>query len=82
VPGRLRSLSGAEVVRIFGRFGFYAVKQAGSHVKLRRIAEHGERQTLNIPLHPELKPGTLRAIFRQASDYVPPDDLRPHFFSD
>jgi predicted RNA binding protein YcfA (HicA-like mRNA interferase family) len=82
VPGRLRVLSGGDVVRALGRFGFHPIRQSGSHVKLRREGPAGERQTLHIPLHPELRPGTLRAIFRQASQYVPPDDLRAYFFSD
>lgn len=82
MPGRLRALSGSEVVRILGHFGFQQVKQAGSHVKLRRIGAGGETQTLHIPLHRELKTGTLRAIVRQASEYVSPDDLRSHFFTE
>jgi predicted RNA binding protein YcfA (HicA-like mRNA interferase family) len=82
VPGRLRALSGADVVRALGRFGFIQLKQTGSHAKLRRRAPSGELQTLHVPLHHELRPGTLRAIFRQASEYVSPDDLRPYFYSD
>lgn len=82
MPGSLRTLSGADVVRALGRFGFEQVKQSSSHVKLRREGPNGERQTLHIPLHREMKAGTLRAIFRQASEYVPAAKLRPHFFSD
>jgi len=82
VPGRLRALGGADVVRALARFGFHQVKQSGSHVKLRRTGPGGESETLHVPLHRELKPGTLRAIFRQASDYVSADELRPLFFSD
>jgi hypothetical protein len=29
-----------------------------------------------------MKAGTLRAIFRQASEYVPATELRPFFFTD
>lgn len=82
MPGKLRALSGADVVRTLGRFGFHQVKQSGSHVKLRRRGPAGESQTLHVPLHRELKPGTVRAIFRQASDYVAADELRPHFFTE
>lgn len=82
MPGRLRALSGADVVRAFSRFGFQQVKQSGSHVKLRRESPTGESQTLHVPLHPQMKAGTLRAIFRQASEYVSAEDLRPHFFRD
>jgi predicted RNA binding protein YcfA (HicA-like mRNA interferase family) len=82
MPGRLRPLGGSEVARILRQFGFEQVGQQGSHVKLRRLTPGGERQTLHIPLHRELRPGTLRAIFRQASRYVPEHALRPCFFSD
>ena len=79
---RLRRLSGAQVIRILEGFGFITYAQAGSHVKLRRLGLHGERQTLTIPMHKELDTGTLRAIFRQATQYIADTDLRPHFYSD
>jgi predicted RNA binding protein YcfA (HicA-like mRNA interferase family) len=76
---KLRRLSGAEVVRILGRFGFAVLTQEGSHVKLRRIGPDGERQTLTIPRHRELDTGTCRAILRQASRYIPESELAPFF---
>lgn len=78
---KLRHLSGSEVIRILGRFGFTVRSQRGSHVKLRRIGPNGEKQTLTIPRHRELDTGTLRAIFRQASRYVLAEELRPHFYA-
>lgn len=78
---RLRRLSGADVIRILEGFGFTVLAQAGSHVKLRRIGPHGQKQTLTIPLHKDLDTGTLRAILRQSSQYIPDEDLRPHFLS-
>ena len=77
---KLRRLSGQDVLRILERFGFVVHSQRGSHVKLQRIGPDGERQTLTIPRHSELDPGTLRAIFRQASHYIPPDELHTHFY--
>ncbi|UCH35363.1 MAG: type II toxin-antitoxin system HicA family toxin [Armatimonadota bacterium] len=82
MPGRLRRLSGRQVVAALARFGFAILSQRGSHVKLRRVGPGGERETLVVPVHPELDPGTLRAIFRQASQYIPENELRPHFYSD
>lgn len=79
---KLRRLSGSEVIRILGLFGFTVHSQRGSHVKLRRISPMGEKQTLTIPDHPELDTGTLRAIFRQASRYIPAEELRPHFYTE
>jgi len=82
MPGRLRQLSGREVIAILGRFGFAFLTQRGSHAKLRRLGPGGEKQTLVVPVHDALDRGTLRAIVRQASRYIPGDDLIPHFYTD
>lgn len=76
---KLRRLSGKEVVTILGRFGFTVVSQRGSHIKLKRNVAGGT-QTLTVPAHAELDPGTLRAIIRQAARFIPEQDLRPHFY--
>lgn len=81
MPPRLRRLSGPEVVDILYAFGFELRSQKGSHAKLRRTSPQGGRQTLTVPLHPELDAGTLRAIIRQAARYVPEAELRPHFYA-
>jgi hypothetical protein len=41
-----------------------------------------QRQTLTVPAHREIDSGTLVAIFRQASRYIPEPDLQPRFYSD
>lgn len=76
----LRQMSAREVLRAFGSFGFVVVTIRGSHAKLRRVLSSGETQTLTVPIHKQLAPGTLRAIFRQALRYIPEGDLRPWFF--
>ena len=76
----LRRMSGRDVLAVFMSFGFEVQSQKGSHVKLRRFGPTGERQTLTIPNHPELDTGALRAIIRQATRYVPMDELRRHFY--
>lgn len=81
MPGKLRRLSGHEVVSILSRFGFVEISQRGSHVKLGRELG-GSRQVLVIPLHKELDRGTLRAILRQASRYLSEDELLPHFYAE
>ena len=80
VAARLRSLSGRDIIRILNGFGFNAVATRGSHAKLRRITESGQRQILTIPLHKDLAPGTLHAIYRQALKFVAAEQLRRHFF--
>lgn len=77
---KLKRLSGDEVIAILSRFGFVVHAQRGSHAKLRRMGPSGH-QTLTIPKHRELDNGTLRAILRQASRFIPEEQLHPHFFS-
>ncbi len=77
---KLKRLSGSDIIKILGLFGFVQVSQKGSHVKLRRIVNK-ENQTLTIPLHKELDKGTANAIFRQVCRYVDESTLREHFFT-
>lgn len=61
-------VSGAEVIRVLERLGFRVVRQRGSHVMLR----NGPSRCV-VPLHREIKRGTLGGILRQAE--VPPDEF-------
>ena len=61
----LRNVSGAEAIRALERLGFRQVRQRGSHVVLRKDA-FGGAVGCAVPLHKELKIGTLRGILRQA----------------
>lgn len=79
---KLKRLSGDEVISALGRFGFFIHSQRGSHVKLRRTSASGTVQTLTVPRHRELDAGTLLAIFRQASHFVPEDELRKAFYAE
>lgn len=78
---KLRVLSGTDLVKIFEIFGFNFISQRGSHIKLRRITESGEKQTLTIPNHKQLDTGTSKAIFRQAAKFVSSDKLYPYFYN-
>lgn len=64
---RLRRLSGAELVRIFRRFGFAVHSQRGSHIKMRRVGPEGAAETLTIPAHQEVKIGTSTRFFTKRS---------------
>ena len=77
---KLRRMSGDEVAAILSKHGFNKVSQRGSHMKLRRLVG-GSSQALTIPAHHELDSGTLRAIIRQASRFVPEEELFPDFYS-
>ena len=63
--GRLRVLSGREVCRILQENGFSLVRQRGSHAVMQQ-ATGDSTVTVPVPLHDELKRGTLLAIIRQS----------------
>jgi predicted RNA binding protein YcfA (HicA-like mRNA interferase family) len=58
---KLPVLSGREVVAALERLGFKQMRQRGSHVILQRGGVG-----VVVPLHRELKTGTLAGIIRQA----------------
>lgn len=78
---RLRNLSGGEVLQILREFGFEPLSQRGSHVKVRRLVA-GQYQTLTVPNHRAVDRGTLQAIIRQASRFIPEPELRSRFYTD
>lgn len=68
---RLPVVSGAQLVRALERLGWAVLRQRGSHVRMK----HADRSLfLVVPLHRELKRGTLSGILRDAR--IEPDELR------
>lgn len=61
MPPSLPHVSGAEAVRALEKLGFAVARQKGSHVVLRRGANG-----CVVPLHREIKTGTLAGILKQA----------------
>ena len=47
-----------------------------------RVVITGMRTLTLVPVHRRLAVGTIRAIYRQASRFIPEEELRPGFFSD
>ena len=58
---KLPHVSGAEIQRALERLGFQKVRQSGSHVVLKR-----DSKGCVVPMHGEVKIGTLAGILRQA----------------
>ena len=58
---KMPRVSGAEAIRSLQRLGFKKIRQNGSHVVMRR----GNKGCV-VPMHPELKTGTLAGLLRQA----------------
>ena len=63
---KLPVASGEELIRALGKFGYVAVRQKGSHVRLRHPSDP-QRLPVTVPLHKEIAFGTLRRILRDAS---------------
>jgi len=61
VSPSLSGISGDEAVRALEKLGFARIRQKGSHVVMRR----GSVGCV-VPLHRELKVGTLSGILKQA----------------
>ena len=66
MPARLKACSGKDCVRILcNKFGFSMKRQKGSHVIL--VRETGAEKTVTVvPLHHELKLGTLKGVLELA----------------
>lgn len=64
-------VSGESLIKALGKDGWTVVRQRGSHVRLKKS---GRRMALVVPLHRELKRGTLAGILRDAD--LRAEDLR------
>jgi predicted RNA binding protein YcfA (HicA-like mRNA interferase family) len=59
---KLPVVSGRELIKILTKhFGFRVLRQRGSHVTLTN-----DISFITVPIHPELDPGTLKAILNDA----------------
>jgi predicted RNA binding protein YcfA (HicA-like mRNA interferase family) len=58
---KLPRVSGADALKALQKLGFEKVRQNGSHV----VARRGSKGCV-IPMHSELKVGTLAGLLRQA----------------
>ena len=63
---KLPVVSGDQLIRALAKFGYVAVRQKGSHVRLRHSSDP-QRLPVTIPLHDEIAFGTLRRILRDAA---------------
>jgi predicted RNA binding protein YcfA (HicA-like mRNA interferase family) len=62
---RMPRISSKEAIRSLERLGFEQIRQTGSHVVMKKETEEGEIGCV-VPLHRELKVGTLSSILKQA----------------
>ena len=73
MPKLKRDISGEIVIKVLcNRFGFMVSGQSGSHVRLSKVTAQGKIGTV-IPMHDELKPGTLKSVLKLAK--VDPEEF-------
>ena len=73
MPKLKRDSSGEIVIKVLcNRFGFMVSGQSGSHVRLSKVTAQGKIGTV-VPMHDELKPGTLKSILKLAK--VDPEEF-------
>ncbi|MDJ1174476.1 type II toxin-antitoxin system HicA family toxin [Roseofilum capinflatum] len=74
---KLPRISSREAIRALERLDFEIVRQTGSHVVMKQITDEGTIGCV-VPLHKELKVGTLSGILRQAQITVEEMKLNPN----
>ena len=62
---KLPRVSGREVIRRLKRAGYVATRQRGDHVRLEK-QDYQTVTKITVPLHKELKTGTLLRIIKDA----------------
>ncbi|WP_008312764.1 type II toxin-antitoxin system HicA family toxin [Leptolyngbya sp. PCC 6406] len=62
---KMPRLSSREAIRALEQLGFEQVRQTGSHVVMKKETEEGKIGCV-VPIHRELKIGTLSGILKQA----------------
>lgn len=62
---KMPRISSREAIRVLERLGFEQVRQTGSHIVMKKKTVEGEIGCV-VPVHRELKIGTLSGILKQA----------------
>jgi predicted RNA binding protein YcfA (HicA-like mRNA interferase family) len=64
-----RDLRGSDLVRALSAVGYVAVRQTGSHIRLRS-AYTGTEHQITIPNHNPIKLGTVNGILGDIANYL------------
>ena len=62
-----RDIKGTELVQALGEFGYAITRQVGSHVRLSTELCGGH--SLTVPLHRDIRVGTLDAILERVAEH-------------
>ena len=69
---KLPRISSKKAIKALEKLGFQQVRQTGSHVVMKKISSDGQIGCV-VPIHRELKVGTLSGILKQAK--VTPEEF-------
>ncbi|MHC5612596.1 MAG: type II toxin-antitoxin system HicA family toxin [Nostoc sp.] len=69
---KLPRIASREAIRALERLGFEQIRQTGSHVVMKKQTPEGTTGCV-VPVHQELKVGTLSGILKQAQ--VTPEEF-------
>jgi predicted RNA binding protein YcfA (HicA-like mRNA interferase family) len=72
---KLPRLSGAEIIKILEKMGFFQARQRGSHVVMKKNNTEGTVGCV-VPMHREVATGTLHSILKQAR--LTPEEFEAH----
>lgn len=77
-----RDVGGAELAKVLSRVGHSVTRQTGSHLRLTHATE--TMHHLTIPVHRQLKVGTLAAILGAVAGHlgISREDLLKRLFDD
>lgn len=76
MPQKLPQVSGKEVVRLLEGLGYTAIRQRGSHIRLRKTTKAGTHN-VTVPFHKTIAKGTLNDILSKVSLWndIPKENL-------
>jgi predicted RNA binding protein YcfA (HicA-like mRNA interferase family) len=72
---KLPRLSGAEIIKILQKMGFYQARQRGSHIVMKKTTPEGAVGCV-VPMHREVATGTFHSILKQA--HLTPEEFEAH----
>jgi predicted RNA binding protein YcfA (HicA-like mRNA interferase family) len=63
-----RDISGQQLAHLLEKYGYHITRQTGSHLRLTTVLQ-GEHH-VTIPVHADLRVGTLNAILSDVADHL------------
>ncbi|KKQ35080.1 MAG: YcfA family protein [Candidatus Nomurabacteria bacterium GW2011_GWB1_37_5] len=78
---KLKQFSGKEVVKIFESHGFAVKRMSGSHVRMT-LQQNDSSYHITIPLHDQLKKGTLHGIIKDFESCFGREEAKHLFYNE